>query len=194
MYRFIPEYVPKPLAAGAYKSTDKGFFFIMEWVDMMNDDVPGPNVFIPTIVALHQRSEGKSPEGKFGASVNFWFGSLCLANGWTDNWEEWWIHRMTSAFEKEEVAGGPHTPDDKETIAQFLGKVLPRYLRPMESHGRSIKPCLVHTDLWLGNFKLRADDESCVIFDSNPVWAHNEREYIIPPNRQATLKFRHKFD
>lgn len=176
MYQFIPEYVPKPLAAGRYKSREDGYFFLMEWEYMRDGNLPSPNAFTPPVVALHQRSWAKSPKGKFGSSVNFWFGSLCLANGWTDSWEEWWVRRMTLAFEKERAAGGPLTQEDEETVSLFLGKVLPRYLRPMESNGRSITPCLVHTDLWPGNFKLRADG-SCVIFDSNRVWGHNESTF-----------------
>lgn len=176
MHRFIPEYVPQPIAAGPYDSIDNGYFFVMEWVDMMEGDLPIPEAFIPPVVALHENSWGKSPDGRFGATVNSWFGSLCLPNGWKNTWEEWWTHRMTLAFEKEKVAGGPLTPEDEKTVKLYLGKVLPRYIRPMESRGRSITPCLVHTDLWPGNFKLRADDESCVIFDSNPIWGHNELE------------------
>ncbi|KAH8878774.1 hypothetical protein GQ53DRAFT_857582 [Thozetella sp. PMI_491] len=30
-------------------------------------------------------------------------------------------------------------------------RVIPRLLRPLQSNGRTIKPCLVHDDLWDGN-------------------------------------------
>ncbi|KAL5887852.1 hypothetical protein ACKVWH_003150 [Pyricularia oryzae] len=29
----------------------------------------------------------------------------------------------------------------------FLNKVIPRYLRPLESDGRSVEACLIHSDL-----------------------------------------------
>ena len=29
-----------------------------------------------------------------------------------------------------------------------LSKVIPRLLEPLQSNGRSIKPCLIHGDLW----------------------------------------------
>lgn len=196
MYGFIPKYVPRPIAAGRYKSMDDAWFFLMEWVDMVDGpdkvdgenkpagSLPSPEVLVPPVVALHSNSWGKcpetSPEKKFGASVNFWFGSLCLQNGWTSTWETWWINRMTQAFDKEAEARGPLATEYGEAVRLFLTKVLPRYLRPMESNGSSITPCLVHTDLWPGNFKLRKDEGSCVIFDSNPVWGHNERESMRP--------------
>ena len=63
---------------------DKGYFFLMEWEDMIDGDLPIPSAFIPPVVAHHQSSLGKFPDGKFGASVSFWFCSLCLANGWAD--------------------------------------------------------------------------------------------------------------
>lgn len=133
----------------------------------IGSSLPCSEALIAPVVKLHESSWGKCPEKspheKFGASANFWFGSLCLENGWTNTWEEWWVRRMTLAFEKERVARGPLGPEDEGMVGLSLYKVLPRYLRPMELNGRSITPCLVHTDLWPGNFKLRESDKSCHI-------------------------------
>ena len=184
MHGYIPEYTPRPIAWGHYKSSDKAWFFLMEWVDMVDmadGGLPSPEALIPPVVKLHGSSCGKIitffPNTRFGESTNSWFGSLCLENGWEETWEKWWVRRMTLAFAKEKEARGALTPEDEGMVCLFLGKVLPRYLRPMESIGRSITPCLVHMDLWPGNFKLRESDKSCVIFDSNPIWGHNERGF-----------------
>lgn len=82
---------------------------------------------------------------------------------------------MTQTSEQEREARRLLALEDEGTVRLFLEKVLPQYLRPMESNGRTITACFAHTDLWTGNFKLRKDDGSCLISDSNPTWGHNER-------------------
>ena len=47
---------------------------------------------------------------------------------------------------EEEVRG---SDDDFKTVRdKVLDKAVMRLLRPLETEGRSIKPCLVHGDLW----------------------------------------------
>ncbi|KAH0553010.1 hypothetical protein GP486_006795, partial [Trichoglossum hirsutum] len=179
MYRFIPHHVPRPVAVGTYKSRPNVHFFLMEYVEMIDGDIPPPEPIIRPIVTLHRESLGKSPDGKFGSSVNSWFGHLVLPSVWEDSWEVWWTNHMKAVLAREETRRGPHTPEDKELVETYISKVLPRYLRPLETDGRSVTPCLVHTDLWPGNFKFKPDDETVIIFDSNTLWAHNERKPVL---------------
>lgn len=88
---------------------------------------------------------------------------------------------MSSLCEIEEQRRGP---DDDWTKGKKLlfEVVIPRYLRPLESEGRSIQPCLLHCDLWPGNTMPRSDSpEHLCIFDSSAVWGHNESK--LPPQR-----------
>lgn len=57
-----------------------------------------------------------------------------------------------------------------------LEKIIPRLLRPLETGGRSIKPCLIHSDLWLGNCMPDAHTGRIMIFDSCAYWGHNESD------------------
>jgi fructosamine-3-kinase len=41
----------------------------------------------------------------------------------------------------------------------LLKKVIPRLLDPLETDGRSIKPVLLHGDLWLGNVSFQKASE-----------------------------------
>lgn len=61
-----------------------------------------------------------------------------------------------------------HGPDEELKIltAAMFEKVIPRLLRPLETGGRQIKPCLVHSDLWPGNVKPNAITDEPIIFDS----------------------------
>lgn len=53
-------------------------------------------------------------------------------------------------------------------------KVMLRLLRPLETGGRSIELCLLHSDLWPGNCMLEKETGKIIIFDSCAVWGHNE--------------------
>ena len=81
---------------------------------------------------------------------------------------------MKMILDREEKIRGPHTPEAVQLKQIFLDKVLPRYLRPLETGGRSIQPCLLHTDLWPGNVKYKLDNKTVSVFDANGLWAHNE--------------------
>ena len=55
-------------------------------------------------------------------------------------------------------------------------EVIPRLLRPLETGGRFIEPCLVHSNLWPGYCMSDADTGEIMIFDSCAFWGHNEAE------------------
>ena len=80
---------------------------------------------------------------------------------------------MKFILEREQEIRGQHTGQNAQLVDDYMSKVLPRYLGPLETDGRSIQPCLCHTDLWPGNVKLRAD-ASAIVFDANALWAHSE--------------------
>lgn len=59
-------------------------------------------------------------------------------------------------------------------------KVVPRILRPLESHGRKVEPVLLHGDLWVGNTATDKESGTMVMFDSSAFYGHNECE-LKPP-------------
>ncbi|OBT74195.1 hypothetical protein VF21_07029 [Pseudogymnoascus sp. 05NY08] len=65
-------------------------------------------------------------------------------------------------------------PELTELSKALFEKVIPRMMRPLETGGRTIEPCLVHSDIWLGNVKPDAETEEPIIFDSCAFWGHNE--------------------
>jgi len=75
----------------------------------------------------------------------------------------------------------------------LIEKVIPRLMRPL-----SIQPCLVHSDLWLGNVKPDAETREPVIFDSCAFWGHNEADLACmrAPRYEMDLQYAeeyHKF-
>lgn len=82
---------------------------------------------------------------------------------------------MRQMFRIEEMAQG----EDAELNVlkkDIFEKVIPKLLRPLETGGCSIKPCLIHSDLWPGNAMPDAQTGQIYIFDSCAFWGYNEAD------------------
>ena len=179
MHKYIHEYAPKPIAWGTYAEDPNKHFFVAEFVEMIEDDIPGPEAYMAAVVALHSRSMADNP-GKFGFQTTTRFGDLAQNNEWEDSWEAFWTRLMREILEREEHIRGEHDEELVRLKTAFFDKVLPRYLRPLESNGRTVKPCLVHADLWPGNCRYRLDMETVCVYDASAFWGHNEGRFQIP--------------
>ncbi|RYO87205.1 hypothetical protein DL766_004679 [Monosporascus sp. MC13-8B] len=64
-----------------------------------------------------------------------------MINDWTDNWEEYFtrLFRANLTYAQQERGKDPEL---EELAEQFIQKVIPRLLRPLQTGGRSIKPTL----------------------------------------------------
>lgn len=172
LYEALPNRVPKPVAWGTYVSNPDTHFYMAEYVEM-DDGAPRPQEWAATVLELHLASMGKSPGGQFGFHVTTHLADVPVNNSWTSSWEALWAQQMKSLFDREENLNGPD-----ETLAElrtaYFDKAIPKFLRPLESDGRSITPCLIHSDLWLGNIKKRVSTGELCLFDSCAYWGHNE--------------------
>lgn len=72
---------------------------------------------------------------------------------------------MKRMLQAEVESHGPNEKLKELSDALFM-KVTPRLLRPLETGGRQIQPCLIHSDLWPGNVKPDAETGDVHIFDS----------------------------
>ncbi|KAI6381515.1 hypothetical protein MCOR25_001208 [Pyricularia grisea] len=70
------------------------------------------------------------------------------------------------------------TPDPvlDAMLPELFDRVIPRLLRPLETGGRKIKPCLVHGGLWYGNVSVDDDTGRPIIYDPLGFWGHHEYE------------------
>jgi fructosamine-3-kinase len=59
---------------------------------------------------------------------------------------------------------------------QTLSVVIPRLIGALEREGRSVKPCLIHADLWEGNTGTSCETGDIYLFDAGSYYAHNEME------------------
>ena len=76
----------------------------------------------------------------------------------------------------EELSHGTDDEEFEELKKELFVNVIPRLLRPLDSEGRKVTPCLVHSDLWPGNCMPDADTDELRIFDSCAYRGHNEAD------------------
>lgn len=173
-YQYAPEHVPKPIAAGNYRSNPETWFFLAEFCEM-KDEMPAPRALINVLAHIHKSSTGKSPHGKYGFQIPTHLANIPNNNYWQSSWEDFFAQLMeTMLMHEEKTHGRDQRLDDLK--AALFDTVIPRLLRPLESGGRSIQPCLVHSDIWPGNIAVEAETHRVVLFDSCAFWGHNEAD------------------
>ncbi|KAG5661055.1 hypothetical protein KAF25_002698 [Fusarium avenaceum] len=117
-----------------------------------------------------------SPTGKFGFHITTYAGNLPQFVAWEDSWETFFAKSMRQALDLEVERKGPS--EELEILSRALfEKVIPRLLRPLESGGRTVKPSLVHGDLWYANSGIDVDNDQPLVFDACCFFAHNEYEF-----------------
>ncbi|KAF4343917.1 hypothetical protein FBEOM_2152 [Fusarium beomiforme] len=127
--------------------------------------------FASLLSEMHQKSV--SPTGKFGFHITTYAGNLPQYVAWEDGWETFFAKSMRQALDLEIKAKG--ASDEMEVLSEALfEKVIPRLLRPLESDGRSVKPSLVHGDLWYANAGIDVETDQPLVFDACCFFAHNE--------------------
>lgn len=170
IYTLLPHFAPKPIAWGTYKLKPDTHFFLCEYREM-TDDMPDPHKFTARLAELHQNS--KSANGKFGFHVTTYNGNLPQYTNWEVSWEVFFSKSLRQALELEVQAKGPD-PELDSLVPIIFDKVIPRLLRPLETEGRSIKPSLVHGDLWYANSGIDVETGESLVFDACCFYAHNE--------------------
>ncbi|OAG39946.1 hypothetical protein AYO21_05819 [Fonsecaea monophora] len=176
IHTYLPANVPKPIAWGAYRDDPDMYYYLAEFRDMVADKVPDPIRVVDAVVQLHRQSSGKSPNGKFGFHVVTHLANIPNKAGWEDTWERHFTNALTAMMEIESRAQNNHDGDFEDLKRKTLELVVPRLLRPLETGGRKVTPCLIHTDLWPGNCMPDADTDQVVLFDSCAMWGHHEAD------------------
>ncbi|CAH0049822.1 unnamed protein product [Clonostachys solani] len=175
IYSASPDLVPRPIAWGTYCSTPDVHFFLCEFREM-KEELPGLDSFPARMADLHRNAT--SENGKFGNDVKTFHGNTPIEHGWSDTWEEYFTRTTRVLLEMEQKVQGPNQ-EILDLSGPFFGKVIPRLLRPLETGGRSIRPALIHGDLWHGNAAVDASSGEPIIYDAASFYAHNEYELAV---------------
>lgn len=174
MHDTLPDFVPKAYAWGQYTEDGKETYFLLVEFRLVGEQPPDPVRFTAKLAELHKKSV--SPTGKFGFHVVTYHGKVPQAtNQWSDSWAEVYQKHLGSMVEQDLEQNGLW-PEFKVLCDITLEKVIPRLCQPLQSDGRSIKPCLVHGDLWDENTATDMRTGEPFIFDPGSMYAHNEYE------------------
>jgi protein-ribulosamine 3-kinase len=173
IYNLIPSFVPKPLAWGKFKlASPDTYFFLCDFVEM-STDMPDPVKFCARVAELHRK--GVSPTGKFGFHITTVHGKTEQPVSWDDNWTRYFTRLISHFFAKDLLSNGPW-PEYEAAFKRLVDDVIPQVLDPLTSEGRSIRPSLVHGDLWEGNASTDLVTDEPMVFDAAVMYAHNEYE------------------
>ena len=173
IHSYLPDFVPQPIACGSFATVSpQTFFFLMEFIDFGPDLVEPPE-FCHRIAELHKMS--RSPTDQFGFQMTTFQGPNPQTTTWESDWCTFYTRLITDWFERE-LEMNCLDPEYEATFRHFTKNIIPRILRPLTSEGRSVKPSLIHGDLWTENTGLNLETGKPVIFDASAMYAHSELE------------------
>lgn len=174
IHAVLPSFCPKPYAWGRYKAPRPARYFLLAEFREIGQQPPEPTLFAFRLAELHKKSI--SPTGKFGFHTTTCHSkSPQLTDCWEDSWEV--LYRKQLAHEFEMDRRKHSSWPEYDFYAQLvLDKCITRLLRPLQTGGRNIKPCLVHGNLWEENTATDIETGEPFLFDGSSFYAHNEYE------------------
>jgi fructosamine-3-kinase len=174
LHKTMPNLVPKPYSWGKYLVENPDtYFFVQEFIDMA-DRVPDPNQLCTKLASLHRSSV--SPTGKFGFHITTCQGRIPQAVvPWESNWTKLFARLLQHVIDLDFETNGQWKELDS-LAKRIFSDVIPRLIGNLERNGRSIKPSLIHGDLWEGNTGTAYETGNVYIYDSAAFYAHNEME------------------
>ena len=166
-----PGFVPTPHAWGKFEKSPSATYFLLAEFRDVGEQPADPSKLTARLADLHKRSQ--SPTAKFGFHYATTHARIAQA---VDHWDESWCnlfarhlgHIMNLA---KEIL---RWPEFDVVCRLVLEKVVPRLLLPLQTEGRTLKPCLVHGDCWDGNTAMDAKTGEAFIFDVCSFYGHNE--------------------
>jgi fructosamine-3-kinase len=135
-----PNLVPEPYGWGKYDDGSDTYFLLAEFREV-GKQPPDSAKFTKRLAEMHKKSQ--SPTGKFGFHVTTCHAKLPqVTDCWEDSWAALYRKQLAHMIELDEAKHGEWL-EFKMVCRLVLDKVIPRLLEPLQSDGRSIKPCLV---------------------------------------------------
>jgi len=175
IYKTLPSIAPQPHGYGKCHN-EEGHYFRCDFLDINSDGLPDPVRLGKALAALHRTSQ--SPTGKFGFHCTTFDGKLPLTTTWSNNWTTFFTRLLQDVYDLDVKVNG-FWPELDAAMATAVGKVIPRLLDALTDKGRTIKPTLIHGDLWESNIGTDARTGDIYIYDACAYYAHHEKELGI---------------
>jgi protein-ribulosamine 3-kinase len=175
LYNTVPHMIPKPHAWGKIDTKPiPTYFYICDFINI-TDTLPDPVKLGAAVAELHKKSV--SPTGKFGFQMNTCDGFLHQDVPWESSWTVA-FHRLLKGVWIHDSNSNGAWPELDAAMERTLSHVVPRLLGALEAN-QTIKPCLIHGDLWEGNIGTDIETGNIYIYDAAAYYAHNEMEIGI---------------
>lgn len=170
----VPGFIPKPIYFDKEGGGGETSYIITEYIPMSGGGGGYPKVVQrelgQSLAKLHATASTK--EG-FGFDVTSFCGTTELNNAWNTNWSHFYkTQRLEPLLDQVKGQNKDLDKAGKELCARmdhwFGSDALP-----------TIKPALLHGDLWSGNWAINSNTGKPVIFDPAPYYGHDEFEFGI---------------
>lgn len=172
MYKWAPDFVPRPHSWGRYALQDfEAYFLLLEYIEITSEAMPDPVQLCSKLARLHRQSQ--SPTGQFGFPMTTCQNLYPQNVSWESNWTVFYTTLITHVMAMDFQINGYWKELDK-VEQRVVEHVIPRLLDALVQDGRTIKPSLIHADLWEGNTGVSLENGNIYIYDSAAFYAHNE--------------------
>jgi protein-ribulosamine 3-kinase len=159
-----PTFAPEPYAWGRFDEPEPETYFLIAEFRDVGEQPPDPIRFTARLAELHRNSV--SPTGKFGFHTTTCHAKLTqITNCWEESWSVLY-QKQLGHMVKLDLEKNGYWPEFKVVCDITLSKVVPRLLEPLQSEGRSIKPCLIQGDLWDENTATDMNTGEPFVFDA----------------------------
>ena len=179
IHAVCPNLAPYVYCWGKFKNktpSDSNTHFLLTDHRKLGEQPAEPTKFTARLAELHRESE--SPTGKFGSHITTRHAKLPQdTNCWEESWAVLYRKQLARMLDLDREKHGDW-PVSTSASRLVLDEVIPRLLEPLLSCGRSIKPCLVHVNLWDENCAADGDAVEAFILDAGSFYAHNEYEIM----------------
>ncbi|KAK7959154.1 uncharacterized protein PG986_004008 [Apiospora aurea] len=192
IYRTMPSIVPKPRGYGLCDQEKGTYFFLCDYLDIAHA-FPDAVDLGKKLADFHLSS--KSPTGKFGFHCTTFDGKNPLTTSWDSSWTSYFRRLLHDIYELEKAANG-YCKEFDDVIQTTLDRVVPRLLDALVAEGRTIKPTLIHGDLWESNIGTDRATGEIFLYDACAYYAHHEKEVGIwwcAHHRMADAKYRREY-
>ncbi|KAJ3578208.1 hypothetical protein NPX13_g2352 [Xylaria arbuscula] len=174
IYEKQEDFIPEPFGFGKYHDSEsETYFYLSAFVDMDVTTAPDPDEFTTRLAEMHKLSQ--SPTGKFGFHVQTCDGDRAHVVDWEQSWAIFYKNLLLGVCKLDLKRNGPW-PEFERAIDQVVSKVIPILLDPLQADGKTLKPCIIHGDLWEGNMGINMETGDTLLFDAGSYFAHNEME------------------
>ena len=181
LWKTMPSIAPQPRAYGRCHGMEAACYFVCDYLEI--DHRPPDAVKLGAKIAeLHRVS--KSPTGQFGFHVTPYDGKLPLVADWDPSWASFYGKLLQGVYQHDVGVNG-YWKELDDAMELTLTKVVPRLLGPLEEDGRTVKPCLIHGDLWEENIGTEIRTGELYIYDSCAYYAHHESTYAMPTSKAS---------